>query len=231
MKERAFAADENARQGNAREAVRLYCLDPGRQAREGGSPTFADPASVIDGLLGDWPSWAREARCAVLGEIGSCATPEAAQELLPMVLASLQPSGRMADNTHRAASEALAQIALVIDYDITLPDRLLQLAQEQDLTLATSGRLGLRLLADIGRKIDVDVLIDCFARDGNPQEPNPQWVADRLTTPARIASVRGGALTGDLGLTPLAHRGCAARDAPLRSTIDKSPAMLASDLV
>lgn len=233
MKELGFAADENARQGNVREAVRLYCMTRDDKRAKAEAQRSSDPASVVDELLGDWPSWTGEARCAVLGEIGSCATPEAAQELLPMVLASLKPSGRVSDNTHRAASEALAQIAL-IDDDSALADRLLELAQKQDLTLATSGRLGLRLLADIGRKIDVDALIDCFARDGNPQEPNPQWVADRLTTPTRIASVREGALTVPRplrALTALALADVATHDAPLREHYRQiTRRMLDSDL-
>jgi hypothetical protein len=159
-----------------------------------------------------------EARCAVLGSVGSCASPQAAREHLPMVLAALTPSDTVLDNTHRKAADALAQLALAVEDGRGVADRLLHLAGERDLSLATGGRLGLRLLADIGRDIDVDALIERFAQDGRPDEPNPRWIADRLTTESRIDVVRHAALSGHhlRALTALALAGTAATDDHLR---------------
>ena len=233
QKVRAFAADENARQGNMLDAVRLYCLTRDDKRAKAEAQQASDPKAIVDMLLGPWPTWTRETRCAVLGVIGSCASDEAAAELLPMVLDSLTPSDDISDSTHRTASDALAQLALVSDDD-TLADRLLALAGQQDLNLAEAGRRGLRMLADLGRTIDLDGLIDCFATNGHPQEPPPAWVAERLTTPRRIAAVRDGLSTVNnslRALTALAIADVPAHDPGLRAHFRRSTEkMLASDL-
>jgi len=95
------------------------------------------------------------------------------------------------------APGALAQLALVVDDDDgTVARHLLDLATAEDYSLAQAGRRGLRMLSDIGRSVDVDALIELFAKDPRADEPYPQWVADNLTTDARIQAVRQAAFSG-----------------------------------
>jgi len=197
----SLIAEVLAAEGDWAGAVARYChVRDAKRAREAAEKGDAEAQrATASHLAGQWPSWTDEARFDALSRCGRATPPAAAASLVPILIESLEPSGRMFDNTHTAAADALAEIALAVEdqptLDIAVP-QLRALAGDRHYHLGKSGRRGLRQLFDIGRADEVDLLISKFAEDDRFDEPDPPWVADQLTTDARKAVVREAAKRG-----------------------------------
>jgi hypothetical protein len=235
MKDLALLSDAYAADGDHVTAAELYCRTGNRKGAEAAATDATDRAAVVTRLDGKWQQWSHDARCGALARAGRSAPADVAARLVEPVTAALKPSDRMFDNTHRTAANALAELTLAIEDQAKArlaAGQLLELASTEDYMRAQAGRNGLRMLCDIGEDVYVDTLVACFVTDRRIDEPDPVWVAQHLSTPARIAQVRNAALTGHQhALLALIEADLITSDLELRdycSAITKS--MLASDL-
>jgi hypothetical protein len=221
MRSRQLLASVHAEAGQLAPAVVCCCM-VGDSARAGKLASRAEePATLVAQMAGSWPGWAAEARFAVIARIGSHARPPVVDELAAEAVAATRSESEGAfDNTQTGAAEALASLAVAVEDENVLRvvvTRLMELATERHYALAQSGRLGLRMLDDVGRVDAGDALIRCFLADDRPDEPTPAWVAEHLTEPPQLDRVRQAALGGHrYALLALIEAGSTGNDADLK---------------
>jgi uncharacterized protein DUF4062 len=185
--------------GDHLNALRYYCRVGTRDGAKSVADEVSDKRAAAVAMAGDWPKWSTEARFLALAIVGRAAPSDVLEDLTTAVLSATTPTGKPFDNTHRGAADALAQLALAADdEEPAVVSRLTELAGDADYSLATAGRAGLSALATMGREVDVDFLMSEFIRDDRPAVPGASWVAERLTTPQRIAAVRTAARAGHI---------------------------------
>lgn len=200
MRTRSLLAAVYADAGNLSRAVVLNCMVGDSTEAQKLANRVQDPTAVVARMAGSWPAWAAEARFAVVAQIGGHAEPSVANELAVEALAATkQDTERAFDNTKTGAAEALASLVIAVEDEGILRvvvARLAELAGEQHYSLAKSGRLGLRMLADIGRIEAAEALTALFVADDRPDEPGPAWIAEHLEEPMQLEQVRQAALGG-----------------------------------
>jgi hypothetical protein len=216
---RSLLAEALAAEGDDLAATKLLChIRDVKKAKQVAFKSTRRPA-ICEALSGDWPGWTREPRYEVLGAIGRSAIPEVAARLVRELLPAIKEPERGADNVPGAAAGALAALAVALEDRETLDlavARLTDLAREQRYYLAQPSRQGLRMLVDVGKVSDPADLIAGFAVNRGPDEPNPRWVADHLTTET-VPVVKQAALGGHEGaLLALIEADRVAEDPTLR---------------
>jgi hypothetical protein len=221
MRCRALLADACAEAGDEVAAIALHCESAQRSAADNLAAQASNARAVADRMTARFPSWAVEARLSVLKRVGRHASPACADALAREAL-DMATRGKQHEFDHAAdqAAEALAVLALAVEdagVAAAVSSALDALSRDQRYTHAQAGRYGLRLLHDVGRIDAADALVARFASDGRPDEPDPNWVAEHLDSPQRLASVRSAALSG--GMRPLAaliQAGAHERDEDIR---------------
>jgi hypothetical protein len=200
MRSRALLAGVYADAGDLARAVLLSC-ETGESTQAGKlAGRVAEPAELAARMGGSWPTWAAESRFAVLAQIGGYARQPAVSELAVEAIAATRvDTGEVTDNTRTGAAEALAALGIAVEDPAVLRvviARLAELAGEKHYALAQSGRLGLRMLDDIGVADAAEILLHSFLTDERPDEPSPVWIAKKMTQPEQIGQVRRAALAG-----------------------------------
>lgn len=183
--------------GDPVEAVLRYCeVGDGKAAAEAAP---AAPGRELTERLPIGPTeWQTRAACAVLGIVGRHATPERAAASLPRVLRLSRKPREKLRNSEIEATEALRELVVALaDRDaLQAVERLAELMHVGDYSLERTAAEGLRMLVELERADQADVLIVRFAQS-RWGDVSPRWVAERLETPALITIVREAALRGD----------------------------------
>ncbi len=222
MRARALLADAYAAAGDETRAVALNCEVGQRSEAEELAGNATDQPAVAARMAGAWPAWAAESRFAVLAQVGGYARPPVVNQLTAEALAATEANPeRQFDNTPVQAAEALAALVVAVEDEGVLRAavaKLEELAADQHYSLAQAGRLGLRMLDDVGAVDAAETLIQCFLADSRQNEPDPAWIAQKLTDPTRLERVRQAARAGHkYALLALIEAGLPARDADVRA--------------
>lgn len=222
MRCKALLADAYTEEGDEVRAIAMHCYIAQRSDAERLAAKARDGRAVADRMAERSATWSAESRFAVIACVGSDARPSIAALLAREVLEAIdQGERRELDNTSSQAAKALAMLAVAVE-DPTLfhsvAGKLTELAHDERYTQANAGRLGLRLLHDIGRIDAADLLVARFASDRWPTEPDPMWVAEHLDTPQRLEWVRRAALAGHMhAVAALIDAGITQHDEPIRA--------------
>lgn len=232
---RSQLAQSHRAVGQYAEAAELCCRSMDRSGAETAASEAGDPAAVAARLVGSWPTWTLEARCAALAQVGRAASAEFADELIAVAVDGLSSERRPFDNTPAAAASALASLTVAAqnpELAATAGEKLRELASSENYLLAKAGRYGLRLLADTGGKSHVAPLIDAFIAAPEVGEPDEYWVAEHAGDSGRLDELRDSALAGNRrALAAVIRAGLVAHDLQLREVCRQLTArMLESDL-
>jgi hypothetical protein len=236
MRCRALLADTYAARDEEVSAVALHCEAGQWSAAEKLAAKAKAPRNVADRMAARFPTWATDARLGVLKHVGLHTSPLAAEELVRWALGLIaRGEQRQFDNTPTHAAEALAMLAAATENRAVLESAVVTLntlARDERYAQTKAGRLGLRMLHDIGRVDAADVLVERFAMDERPDEPAPLWVAEHLDAPQRLEWVRRGALAGRMRpLAALLEAGIPERDEQIRELcVSATRRFLSSDI-
>jgi hypothetical protein len=221
--------------GDLTTAVEFYCRCMDRSGAESAAGEAGDPTAVAARLVGTWPEWTLEARCAALAQVGRATPAEVADELIAVTTSGLSSERRPFDNTPAAAADALAALAIAAQNPTVAAaaaEKLRELAGAEHYVIAKAGRYGLRLLADAGEHSCVDWLIEAFITAPQVGEPDEYWVAERVQELGRSGELRESALAGNRrALVALIRAGLVTEDEQLRELCrELTSGMLDSDL-
>jgi hypothetical protein len=221
--------------GDPTAAVELYCRCMDRSGAESAAAEAGDAAAVAARLVGIWPEWTLEARCAALAQVGRSAPADAADELIAVATGGLSSERRPFDNTPAAAANALASLAIASrnpEVTAAAAKKLRELAGAEHYVIAKAGRYGLRLLADTGEQAYVDWVMEAFIAVPQLGEPDEYWIAEHADQSGRLGELRQCAIAGSRpALAALIRAGLVAEDEELRELCRQlTSRMLESDL-